>query len=84
MEDQLDSARLAAALRQLGLPLSEIREILGLEPKEAADRMERCWAATEPEHTSRRQLAAHLVERMRGRMSIMYEVGTQEMPDEPC
>src|ERR1700729_59669 len=44
---QLKQARLIAALRQLRVPLAEIKAILALEPAQAADRVREFWAATE-------------------------------------
>ena len=55
---QLKQARLIAALRQLQVPLAEIKAILPLEPAQAAERVRVIWAATEAGHTARRALAA--------------------------
>ena len=54
---QLGQARLIAALRQLQVPLADIKAILPLEPVQAADRVREFWAATDAEHTARRALA---------------------------
>jgi DNA-binding transcriptional MerR regulator len=78
---QLKRARLIAALRQLQVPLAEIRAILPLEPVQAADRVREFWAATDAEHTARRALAAHLIDELSGKRSVMYEVSAREMPD---
>ena len=43
---QLKQARLIAALRQLQVPLAEIKAILPLEPAQAAERVRVIWAAT--------------------------------------
>jgi DNA-binding transcriptional MerR regulator len=77
---QLGQARLIAALRQLRVPLAEIKTILALEPVQAADRVREVWAATEAEHTARRALAAYLIDELSGKRSVMYEVSTREMP----
>jgi PPM family protein phosphatase len=45
--DQIESARLTAALRQLGIPLAEIKVVLDLEPEIAADRVADCWSRVE-------------------------------------
>src|ERR1039458_7509597 len=50
-------ARLIAALRQLGLPLAEIKVVIGLEPGMAADRIADYWSGIETEHAARRNLA---------------------------
>ncbi len=77
---QLDQARLIAAMRQLQVPLSEIKAILELEPSVAGERIREYWAAVEAEHTARRELAGYLVERLSGRKSVMYEVTTRDIP----
>ena len=48
---QLDRARLIAALRQLQIPLAEIKAIVSLEPDAAADRISEHWTASEAQHT---------------------------------
>jgi DNA-binding transcriptional MerR regulator len=78
--DQLEPARLVAALRQLQMPLAEIKAILALEPPVAARAVAEYWDAVESEHSARRRLAAFLVDRINGKRSIMYEVSTREMP----
>jgi DNA-binding transcriptional MerR regulator len=78
---QLEQARLIVALRQLQVPLAEIKAILPLEPVQAADRVREFWAATDAAHTARRALAAYLIDELRGKRSVMYDVGTREMPE---
>ncbi len=78
---QLKQARLIVALRQLQVPLAEIKAILPLEPVQAAERVREVWAATEAEHTSRRALAAYLIDELSGKRSVVYEVSTREMPE---
>ena len=78
---QLKQARLIAALRQLQVPLAEIKAILPLEPAQAAERVRVIWAATEAGHTARRALAAYLIDELSGKRSVMYEVSTREIPE---
>lgn len=78
---QLEQARLIASLRQLEVPLAEIKAILPLEPVKAADRVRKLWAATDAKHTARRALAEHLIDELSGKRSVMYEVITREMPE---
>jgi DNA-binding transcriptional MerR regulator len=78
---QLKHARLIGALRQLQVPLAEIKAILPLEPVQAADRVREAWAATEAEHTARRALAAYLIDDLSGKRSVMYEVNTRDIPE---
>ena len=78
---QLLQARLIAALRQLQVPLAEIKAILPLEPVQAAVHVRQLWAATEAGHAARRALAEYLTDELSGRRSVMYEVSTREMPE---
>ena len=60
---QVDRARLIAALRQLQIPLAEIKSIADLEPHAAAERIGEYWHATETRHADRRDLAPnHLIQ----------------------
>jgi DNA-binding transcriptional MerR regulator len=78
---QLKQARLIAALRQLQIPLAEIKAILELEPVQAAERVRQFWAATESGHTTRRALAGYLIDELSGKKSVMYEVRTRDIPE---
>jgi DNA-binding transcriptional MerR regulator len=77
---QLEQARFVATLRQLEVPLVEIKEILQLDPGTAAQRVANHWTAVEAEHAARRDLADFIVNQLRGRKSTMYEVETREIP----
>lgn len=77
---QLDRARLIAALRQLRIPLAEIKSIVDLEPDAAAERITEHWNATEAQHTARRDLARYLIDRLQGKRHAMYEVTTRDIP----
>ena len=79
--DQIGPARLIAALRQLGLPLVEIKAVLDLEPEMAADRVADYWSAVETEHAARRDLADFVVTRLHGKKPVVYEVETRELPN---
>lgn len=81
---QLRRARLVAALRQLGVPLAEIKAIVELDPGAGAERIHAYWAAAEVEHAARRELAAYLVDSLGGKRSVMYEVSTRDIPDAAC
>ena len=78
---QLKQARLIAALRQLQIPLAEIKAILPLEPVDAAERVRQLWAATESKHSSLRALATYLIDELSGMRPTMYEVSTREIPE---
>jgi DNA-binding transcriptional MerR regulator len=78
---QLEAARLVAMLRQLGLPLAAIRELLACDPVAAAERIAAHWRQVEAAHDARRELADYLVNRLSGKRSVMYEVATREVPE---
>ncbi len=78
---QLENARLVASLRQIGVPLAEIKPMLELTPSEIAARLVALWAEVEADHTARRELVSRLVDRLNGTRSVMYEVATREIPD---
>jgi DNA-binding transcriptional MerR regulator len=78
---QLDQARLVVMLRQLQLPLAAIKELLACDPADAAARVAEHWRAAEAAHDARRGLADHLVSRLSGKRSVMYEVATREIPE---
>ena len=78
---QLEAASLVATLRQLGLPLASIKELLGCDRLAMAERIAAHWREVESAHDARRTLADHLVNRLRGEKSVMYEVATREMPE---
>jgi DNA-binding transcriptional MerR regulator len=77
---QLERARLIAALRQLQIPLAEIKLIISLEPHAAAERIDAHWNATETQHAARRDLARYLIDHMQGKRQAMYEVATRDVP----
>ena len=78
---QLDRARLVSALRQIGVPLAQIKPILGLAPGDAAERVAEFWSEIESDHDNRAELARRLVDRLNGKRSTMYEVKTREIPE---
>jgi DNA-binding transcriptional MerR regulator len=78
---QLDQARLVVMLRELQLPLKAVKELLACDPADAAKRIAEHWRDVEAAHDARRDLADYLVNRLRGKRSVMYEVATREMPE---
>jgi DNA-binding transcriptional MerR regulator len=78
---ELDTARLIAALRQLGLPLAEIAALLPLDPSGRGAALAGYWARVEAGHAARRDLAGYLVRRLTGKETGMYEVATRQMPE---
>lgn len=77
---QFADARMIASLRQLQIPLAEIKSILGLEPDQAAARIAAHWAALESEHAARRDLAHYLLGLIQGKRQAMYDVHTRDLP----
>jgi DNA-binding transcriptional MerR regulator len=78
---QLSQARLVAALRQLQMPLADIKTVLSLEPAAAARRVSEHWSAVEVEHAARRDLAGYVANTLHGTESVMYEVALRDIPD---
>jgi len=78
---QLEDARLVVMLRELQLPLAAIKELLACDPADAATRIAEYWRDAEAAHDARRELADYVVNRLRGKRSVMYEVGTREIPE---
>lgn len=77
---QLEQARLIATLRQVGVPLTTVKELLALGPAEMAERVTALWREAETRHAEQRELITALVDRLTGRSTVMYEVATVEMP----
>ena len=77
---QLDQARLIATLRQAGVPLTTVKELLALEPAEMAEQVTGFWRVAETRHARQRELVTALVDRLSGRNTVMYEVASREMP----
>lgn len=83
-QDQLDRARLVAALRQVGIPLTEIKSALAAEGTLGADRIAAFWTEAEAEHAARRRLVGSLIERLRGNesaTSMAYGVSVRSLPN---
>ena len=78
---QLDDARLVVMLRELQLPLKEVKKLLACDPADAATRIAEHWRDAEAAHDARRELADYVVNRLRGKRPVMYEVATREMPE---
>jgi protein phosphatase len=77
---QLERARLVATLREIGVPLAEIKVVIGLEPQVAARQVAGYWSGVERDHEARRDLANYIVNSLNGKRSVMYEVATPEIP----
>ena len=70
-DTQLDQARLVALLRRIGVPLTQIRDMLALDPPSAAEQIRDYWTWTEMEHAAQRELVGYLVDRLHGKKPAM-------------
>jgi DNA-binding transcriptional MerR regulator len=77
---QLEQARLIAALRQVGVPLTTVKCLLALDPAQMAERVTAFWREAEARHAGQRELVTVLVDRLTRRSTVMYEVGTRDIP----
>jgi DNA-binding transcriptional MerR regulator len=77
---QLRQARLIATLRQVGIPLASVKELLELDPANLAEQVTAFWREAESRHAGQRELVTALVDRLTGRNTVMYEVNAREMP----
>jgi serine/threonine protein phosphatase PrpC len=83
---QLDRARLIAQLRRVGMPLSDIRTVCGMEPAAAAEAIATYWQHVTADTATRAGQVAVLVEYLGGRdaagsdthptLSIRYAAAT--------
>lgn len=77
--EQVPRARRIALLRQLGMPLERIAEVLNQADRDAALMIERYWREVEAEIAIKRQLVAYLSEALRGAPEGHYEVRLRDM-----
>jgi DNA-binding transcriptional MerR regulator len=77
---QVDQARLVASLRQIGVPLAQIKVVLGLDAPAAAGQVAAWWTGAEAQHAARRELASYLVDRLNGKRPVMYEIAVRDIP----
>ncbi len=73
---QLPHARLIGQLRQIGMPLAEIRTVLDLAPTEAAAAVSAYWRQVTADTAERARLTTLLVEHLSGRDTTMSEAKT--------
>lgn len=77
--DQLEAARLVAALRRVGMPLQRIRVALALPPAAAAAEVTAFWRQTEADVRSRRAQVSILLADLRTRESTMTTTKTRRV-----
>lgn len=78
--EQLEQARLIAALRQLDMPLARIKAVAGLPGAAVAAEIAGWWADAEAGHTARRELTGFLIDKLNGKRSVMYDVSVRTVP----
>jgi len=76
---QLERARLVASLRQLDIPLAQIKVILALDASAAAEQVAACWGQAEARHAACRDLAGYLIDRLNGKEPVMYDVQVRDV-----
>ncbi|MCZ7440539.1 MerR family transcriptional regulator [Micromonospora sp. WMMC241] len=69
--EQLDRARLIAALRRAGMPLAEIRAVCGLPPDAAAEALDAWWRRVSADTLARGRTVALLVDQLTERGTTM-------------
>lgn len=77
---QLERARLIARLRQLNLPLAEIRELLDTPPDIQAERLGELWAREQQAFLERDALAQFLMDTLRGDTAMTYDIQVRAVP----
>ncbi len=80
--EQLETARLIGLLRQLDLPLSEIRALLDAPAHTRAARLTERWGQLERAHGQRRRLAQYLIDKLQGEteMTVPFDVQERFVP----
>ena len=81
--DQIEVARRVAMMRQVGLPLELVRQVLSADALDAAALVQSYWRQADAEHHHRAALVRLLVERLEGMRPVMYEVTRRWMPERP-
>lgn len=81
-EGQLATARLAATLRRLDMPLALVAAAVAAPGPQAAALLDAFWESVERRHASRRELVSHLRIRLRGGQGRydMYEIEQRDVP----
>ncbi|GAA5533538.1 MerR family transcriptional regulator [Deinococcus aluminii] len=79
---QLGTAHLIGLLRQLDLPLSEVRAVLDTPAQARASQLTQLWARVEREHGRRRGVAQYLIEKLQGetKMTTTFDVQERFVP----
>lgn len=79
--DQVERARVVVLLRQAGMPLARVRDVVDLDGAERAAAVDRWWAGVEQEHTRRARVVAHVHRSTDERRTTVYDVETRDAPE---
>lgn len=79
---QLDTARLIALLRQLDMPLTDIRRVLDAPSAARPTMIRGYWDSTEQQHDTRRALARYVLNTLEGdaTMTQTFTIHTRDLP----
>ena len=69
-----------ASLRRIGVPLAQIKVILGLDARAAAEQVAGYWTGAEAGHAAAGNWPGDLVDRLNEKRSAMYEVAVRDIP----
>jgi hypothetical protein len=74
------------ALRQIGVPLAQIKVVLGMDAPTAAGQVAAWWTGAEAQHAAGRELASYLIDRLNGKSLVIHEVAVRDIPAacSPC
>jgi len=78
--EQVESARLVAMLRRIGMPLSQISAVLAMPPGQAAAAVADYWQDQEALACERKELVRYLTGRLTGQENAMYEIEMRDTP----
>ncbi len=79
--DQVDRARLVVLLRQAGMPLARVRDVVDLDAGARAAAVGRWWAGVAEDHARRAAVVAHVTRQSDERGTTVYEVQTRDVPE---
>ncbi|PYE53342.1 MerR family transcriptional regulator [Deinococcus yavapaiensis] len=77
--EQVGRAKLIGLLRQLGMPLPRIADLLDLTSERAAKAVAAYWSEVEQDHTAKRQLASYLENFLQGKDGNMFDIKTRSV-----
>lgn len=82
LPEQVERARRIRMLRDAGLPLPQIGELLAMPGPDAARAVREHWAEVDFEHAARRRLVSHLADLLEEGTTAVHEIHTREVPEQ--